>query len=507
MENLGKLVIAGQWVKGEGNPTHAVNPSTNQTLPNTFDTASSEQVVTACEQAERAWLTYSEFPRAKRGEFLQTIGSELLAREADIVHFGVLETGLPELRLKGELQRTVGQLNLFANALIDQDEPVLHDEALPERTPLPRPSLTLVKRSIGPVAVFGASNFPLAFSVAGGDTASALAAGCSVIVKAHSSHPHLSYLAASAIVAAIEKSGIPKGVFSLLSGSGSTIGGQLVSHPAIKGVGFTGSKKGGLALSRLAQQRNVPIPVFAEMSSINPVFITETALKESADDIAAGLTGSICLGAGQFCTNPGLILVENNSESEGFLRALSENVAAQSAQTMLNRHIRLSYQQGVERLENLGAKKLAEANAAKGEGENLCYPALFKISDAELLADPAVWQEEVFGSASLVVVAEDVSSIRQIIETLEGQLTFTFWLSEQGESEEVTSLVSLAQHKAGRIIFNGFPTGVEVCQSMVHGGPFPATSNTQYTSVGSTSIDRWLRPVCFQNVPDWLSST
>ncbi|CCN47518.1 Alpha-ketoglutaric semialdehyde dehydrogenase [Vibrio nigripulchritudo MADA3029] len=507
MENLGKLVIAGQWVKGEGNPTHAVNPSTNQTLPNTFDTASSEQVVMACEQAERAWRTYSEFPRAKRGEFLQAIGNELLAREADIVHFGALETGLPELRLKGELQRTVGQLNLFANALIDQDEPVLHDEALPERAPLPRPSLTLVKRSIGPVAVFGASNFPLAFSVAGGDTASALAVGCSVIVKAHSSHPHLSYLAASAIVAAIEKSGAPKGVFSLLSGSGSTIGGQLVSHPAIKGVGFTGSKKGGLALTRLAQQRNVPIPVFAEMSSINPVFITETALKESAGDIAAGMTGSICLGAGQFCTNPGLILVENNSESEGFLRALSENVAAQSAQTMLNRHIRLSYQQGVERLENLGAKKLAEANAAKGEGENLCYPALFKISDVEFLADPAAWQEEVFGSASLVVVAEDVSSIRQIIEVLEGQLTFTFWLSEQGESEEVTSLVSLAQHKAGRIIFNGFPTGVEVCQSMVHGGPFPATSNTQYTSVGSTSIDRWLRPVCFQNVPDWLSST
>ncbi|MBD1557563.1 aldehyde dehydrogenase (NADP(+)) [Vibrio sp. S9_S30] len=512
MVNLGKIVIGGGWESGEGEPIYAANPNNNRPLSQAFHSASLSQVERACREAGNASMAFSNSANITRSEFLRTIGEGLLSREADIVQFGTLETGLPEARLKGELQRTVGQLNLFANLLANGhafDE--RYDEALPDRTPLPRPDLRLVKRAIGSVAVFGASNFPLAFSVAGGDTASALAAGCPVIVKAHSSHPYLSYFAASAIVEAAQKTDIPTGVFSMIYGSGNTVGRHLVTHPAVKGVGFTGSKQGGLALNRLAQGRDVPIPVYAEMSSVNPVFLSAKSLANHSESLAKGLSDSVCLGAGQFCTNPGLILVCEGNETEPFIQRLTMNTHAQPAQTMLNRGIYEAYYAGIERLESLGATALKSGMRSTGGvssqvngKENQCEPALYRISGEQFLNAPNDWQPEVFGASTLVVVAKDEAEVLAILHTMEGQLTVTFWLDAEEDPEIHKPLIAQAEHIAGRIIFNGFPTGVEVCQSMVHGGPFPATTNGQFTSVGSTAIERWLRPICFQNAPDWL---
>ncbi|GLQ72128.1 aldehyde dehydrogenase (NADP(+)) [Vibrio penaeicida] len=512
MANLGQIVIGGAWESGEENPIYATNPKSNQPLPQAFHSASLSQTERACTEAGNASAEFSKTAHTKRGDFLRAIGEGLQSREPDIVQFGTLETGLPEARLKGELQRTIGQLNLFADLLVSgRAFETLHDEPLPDRAPLPRPDLRLVKRAIGPIAVFGASNFPLAFSVAGGDTASAFAAGCPVIVKAHSSHPYLSYFAASAITEAVKKTDMPAGVFSMVYGSGNTVGSQLVTHPAVKGVGFTGSKQGGLALNKLAQSRNVPIPVFAEMSSVNPVFLSAKSLAEHSELLAKGLSDSVCLGAGQFCTNPGLVLVCEGSETEPFVQKLTVNTHAQPAQTMLNKGICQAYYAGVERLESLGATVLKSSMNTKSgadtsidSSENQCEPALYRISGKQFLAAPNDWQPEVFGASTLVVVAKNEAEILAILQTLEGQLTVTFWLDAEDDPDVHQPLISQAEQIAGRIIFNGFPTGVEVCQSMVHGGPYPATTNGQFTSVGSTAIERWLRPVCFQNAPDWV---
>ncbi|WP_104399632.1 aldehyde dehydrogenase (NADP(+)) [Vibrio penaeicida] len=512
MANLGQIVVGGAWESGVGHPIYATNPKSNQPLPQAFHSASLSQTERACTEAGNASLEFSRTARTERSDFLRAIGEGLLCREPDIVQFGTLETGLPEARLKGELQRTIGQLNLFADLLVSGSAfEELHDEALPDRTPLPRPDLRLMKRAIGPVAVFGASNFPLAFSVAGGDTASAFAAGCPVIVKAHSSHPYLSYFTASAIIDAAEKTDMPDGIFSMIYGSGNTVGSQLVIHPAVKGAGFTGSKQGGLALNKLAQSRNVPIPVFAEMSSVNPVFLSAKSLVNHSESLAKGLSDSVCLGAGQFCTNPGLVLVCEGSETELFIQKLTVNMHTQPAQTMLNKGICEAYYAGVKRLESLGATVLKssmntkpDVNTQIDDSENQCEPALYRISGKQFLVAPNEWQPEVFGASTLIVVAKDETEILAILQTLEGQLTVTFWLDTEDDPDVHQPLISQAEQISGRIIFNGFPTGVEVCQSMVHGGPYPATTNGQFTSVGSTAIERWIRPVCFQNAPDWV---
>ncbi|ODN71664.1 NADP-dependent fatty aldehyde dehydrogenase [Methylobrevis pamukkalensis] len=371
------------------------------------------------------------------------------------------------------------------------------DPAMPERKPLPRPDLRLRHVAIGPVAVFGASNFPLAFSVAGGDTASALAAGCPVVVKGHPAHPGTSELVGRAIVAAVAAAGLPEGVFSLLSGPSNELGGALVADPRIAAVGFTGSRGGGLALMRIAAGRPVPIPVYAEMSAINPVFLLPAALANRAETIATGFAGSLTMGAGQFCTNPGLIVAIDGEGLDRFLAAAATAVGAAPAATMLTPGIRDAYDRGTSALGNAGSVETlargAEATA------NACQPALFAVDAADFIADDALGNE-VFGASSLVVRCRDVAEMLAVAADLEGQLTATLHL-DAGDHDLARQLLPVLEDKAGRILANGWPTGVEVCHAMVHGGPFPATSDPRSTSVGTLAIRRYLRPVCYQDLP------
>lgn len=412
------------------------------------------------------------------------------------------ETGLPRARLEGERGRTCGQLRLFASVVRAGEWLDLRlDPALPERAPMPRVDLRQQHIPLGPVTVFGASNFPLAFSVAGGDTASALAAGCPVVVKAHSAHPGTSELVGRAVQAAVAKCQLPEGVFSLLFGAGREVGQALVADPRIQAVGFTGSRAGGLALLATAQARPQPIPVYAEMSSINPVFLLPEALKARGGEIAEGFVASLNMGAGQFCTNPGLVIGVKGPDLDAFLEAAGEAVKGSTAQTMLTPGIHAAYQQGVDTLAtHPKVREIARGQA--GEGPNQCQPGLYVTQAADFLADETL-QAEVFGATSLVVACADVSEMKAVAESLEGQLTATLQMDD-GDLEAARRLLPVLERKAGRILANGWPTGVEVCHAMVHGGPYPATSDSRSTSVGSAAIQRFLRPVCYQNLPAGL---
>jgi NADP-dependent aldehyde dehydrogenase len=408
---------------------------------------------------------------------------------------------LPQARLEGERGRTVGQLRLFAKVVRDGHYlDVALDAALPERAP-PRPDLRLRKIGLGPVVVFGASNFPLAFSVAGGDTASALAAGCPVIVKAHGAHPGTSELVGRAVQAAVAGCGLPEGVFSLLHGDGRTVGQALVAHPAIKAVGFTGSRAGGLALVRAAAERAEPIPVYAEMSSVNPMFLLPGALEEGAARIGAGFVDSLTLGAGQFCTNPGLVIGLDSPALDRFIEAAATALRAKTGATMLTPGIHAAFHDGVAKL----AGQAGVSELARGQcGTGACggQPALFVTDAANFLANPAL-EDEIFGAASLVVRCTEPAQLRQLAEHLDGQLTATLFVTEADQAL-ARSLLPALERKAGRVLVNGFPTGVEVAHAMVHGGPFPATSDSRSTSVGAGAIDRFLRPVSYQDFPAWL---
>ncbi len=390
-------------------------------------------------------------------------------------------------------------MKLFANLLREGSwNDVRIDKALPERAP-PRPDLRMRMIGLGPVAVFAASNFPLAFSVAGGDTASALAAGCPVVLKAHSAHPGTSELVGRAVVKAVELCGLPAGVFSLLTGSGNGIGQELVRHPAIKAVGFTGSRSGGVALMAVAAARPVPIPVYAEMSSINPVFLMPRALAARAEEIAAGFAGSLVLGVGQMCTNPGLVIGVGGPDLDRFANAAAQALAGGVACAMLSPGIAGSFQRGITQLaEHADVKTLALAPQSEGKGA----PALFVASGAAFLSQHAL-SEEVFGPASLLVACKDIAELHQVAESLEGQLTATLQLDD-GDLDLAHALLPVLERKAGRILANGFPTGVEVCSAMVHGGPFPSTSDGRSTSVGTGAIVRFLRPVSYQNLSQAL---
>ena len=413
------------------------------------------------------------------------------------------ETGLPLARLTGERGRTVGQLRLFASVVRDGNFlDATIDPALPQRQPSPRADLRLAKMPLGPVAVFGASNFPLAFSVAGGDTASALAAGAPVIVKAHSAHLGTSELVGRAVQQAVRDQGLPEGVFSLLMGAGRTLGEALVAHPAIKAVGFTGSRQGGLALVAIANSRPEPIPVYAEMSSINPVFLLPAALARRAEAIGQGFADSLTMGAGQFCTNPGLVLAIDGPGLQRFVQAASEALAKKSAQTMLTSGIHAAYRSGEEKMAATpGVQKLARGTGA-GELQNAAEAALF-ITDAQTMLTHSDLDSEVFGPASLIVRVRDMDELLAVAEHLEGQLTATLQIDEDDHTQ-ARRLLPVLERKVGRILANGFPTGVEVSHAMVHGGPFPSTSNAMFTSVGACAIDRFLRPVCYQDLPDAL---
>ncbi|MBP5959201.1 aldehyde dehydrogenase (NADP(+)) [Pseudomonas anatoliensis] len=502
MTLTGNMLIGQQRIAGNREAIRGIDPATNTVLEPAYAGGSAAHVEQACALAWAALDSYREKTLDARSEFLEAIADEIEALGDGLIDRAAAETGLPRARLLGERGRTCQQLRLFARTVRNAEWlDVRVDTAQPQRQPLPRSDLRQRQVPLGPVVVFGASNFPLAFSVAGGDTASALAAGCPVIVKAHSAHPGTSELIGHALARAVKTCGLPPGVFSLLYGSGREVGIALVTDPRIKAVGFTGSRSGGLALVQAAQARPEPIPVYAEMSSINPVLLFAAALHNRAQALAEGFVASLTLGAGQFCTNPGLVIAREGPALDSFIAAAAERLRHSPAQTMLTPGIFNAYEAGVNALiENPRAQLCAEGQMSTGP--NQCQARLFVTQARDFLADHSL-QAEVFGAASLVVQCSDDDEIRQVIEHLEGQLTTTLHLDD-ADLEQARALLPTLERKAGRLLVNGWPTGVEVCEAMVHGGPFPATSDSRTTSVGTAAIQRFLRPVCYQDFPDSL---
>lgn len=502
MTLTGKMLIGGAVVPGVGNAFHAIDPATGQALEPAYHGATRTQVEQACALAWAAFDDYRETTPSARAAFLEAIAESIEALGETLIERAMAETGLPQARLQGERARTCQQLRSFARTLrAGEWLDVRIDRAQPQRQPLPRPDLRQRQVPLGPVAVFGASNFPLAFSVAGGDTASALAAGCPVVVKAHGAHPGTSELVGQAVRQAVARCGLPEGVFSLLFGAGREVGLGLVGDPRIKAVGFTGSRSGGLALCQAAQARSEPIPVYAEMSSINPVLLFPAALKARGEELAQGFVASLTLGAGQFCTNPGLLLAPRGAALDAFLVAVTEQLRQCPAQVMLTPGIHQAFSAGVEALA-AHPQVTKVASGLPAEGPNRCQAQVF-ITDADsFLADPAL-HAEVFGAAALLVQYDDAAQIRRLLDALEGQLTATLQL-DAGDFDAAHALLPTLELKAGRVLVNSWPTGVEVCDAMVHGGPFPATSDVRSTSVGTAAIRRFLRPVCLQGFPDVL---
>ncbi|WP_237479170.1 aldehyde dehydrogenase (NADP(+)) [Lichenibacterium dinghuense] len=501
MELLGQSLIGASAVSGPEDDIAAIDMATGQPLAPRFSTSSERDLDRACALAEAAFDSYRDLPHERRAAFLEAIAQAILDIGDDLVVRCMAESGLPRARLEGERGRTVGQLRLFAGVVRDGGFlDVRIDPALPDRKPLPRPDLRLRNVPVGPVAVFGASNFPLAFSVAGGDTASALAAGCPVVAKAHSAHPGTSELVGRAVQKAVAACGLPEGVFSLLFDGGTAIGGALVAAPRIAAVGFTGSRRGGLALMQVAAARPEPIPVYAEMSSINPVILLPGALAARGAEIARGFVGALTLGAGQFCTNPGLILAVEGEGLQAFLDAAAAAVAEAPAATMLTPAIAAAYRDGVAALS--GRAGVATLARGREGGPFQGRAALFATAADAFLADRAL-QDEIFGASSLVVRCRDAAQLEAVVAALEGQLTAALHLAE-ADHPLARRLLPRLERKVGRILVGGFGTGVEVSHAMVHGGPFPATSDGRTTSVGSLAVARFLRPVCYQDLPDAL---
>ncbi|WP_173835014.1 aldehyde dehydrogenase (NADP(+)) [Halomonas sp. HG01] len=498
----GKQLIGQQAVLSDGKAIQAVDPATGETLSPVYPGGGQAEVERACELAWAAFDAYRETGLEARAAFLETVADEIEAIGDELITRAMAESGLPRARLEGERGRTCGQLRLFAKVVrAGEWLDVRLDPALPERQPMPRVDLRQRHIALGPVAVFGASNFPLAFSVAGGDTASALAAGCPVVVKAHSAHPGTSELVGRAVQRAVSKCELPEGVFSLLYGSGREVGQALVRDARIKAVGFTGSRGGGTALMQAAQERPEPIPVYAEMSSINPVFLLPEALQARGQALGEAFVGSLNMGAGQFCTNPGLVIAVKGEALDAFVASAAEAVKGSAAQTMLTPGIHDAYVQGVDGLvASSKAREIARGNA--GDGPNACQTGLFVASAEDFMSDEAL-QAEVFGATSLVVECADLDEVKRVAESLEGQLTATLQMDD-ADLDAARALLPTLERRAGRVMANGWPTGVEVCHAMVHGGPYPATSDARTTSVGSAAIHRFLRPVCYQNLPQGL---
>ena len=502
MELTGEMLIGSASVQGHDEAIHAVNPATGEAFAPAFPGGTEADVDRACSLAWAAFDAFREAALPARAALLDQIASFILELGDALIERAMAETGLPRARLEGERARTVGQLRLFAGVVRDGwflDARI--DPAQPDRTPLPRPDLRLRNVPVGPVAVFGASNFPLAFSVAGGDTAAALAAGCPVVVKAHPAHPGTSKLVGLAVQRAVAACGLPEGVFSLLYGTGNAVGGALVADPRIQAVGFTGSRGGGLALMRIAAARPSPIPVYAEMSSINPVLLFPGALARRGKELGRGFVGSLTMGAGQFCTNPGLLIALDGPDLDGFIQAARDELGTAPGGTMLTPGIFQAYCRGVERLAaRPNVEEIARGQLASGA--NRGQSALFATTAESFVADETL-REEIFGASSLLVRCRDLAALRGVLEDLEGQLTITLQM-EDSDHETARAVLPTLERKAGRILVNGWPTGVEVAHAMVHGGPFPATSDGRSTSVGTLAIRRFLRPVCYQDFPQKL---
>ncbi|MHB0777621.1 aldehyde dehydrogenase (NADP(+)) [Halomonas sp. WWR20] len=494
---LGKQYIGGtRLAEGGHTMLFSIDAATGEAFDQPFHEATPQEVTAAARAAADAFPAYRALAPETRAGFLEAIADEIDALGDDVIAEVKRETALPDGRLTGERSRTSNQMRLFAKVLRRGDcLGARIDRANPELKP-PRPDLRQMKIGLGPVAVFGASNFPFAFSVAGGDTASALAAGCPVVVKAHPGHLITSELIANAISRAVEKTGMPSGVFNMIYGD--KVGAQLVQEPVIKAVGFTGSQRGGRALFDLAQARPEPIPVFAEMSSINPVFVLDTALEQRGDEIAQGLASSVALGCGQFCTNPGLIIGQRSPEMSRFVEQLGEAMRQQPGQHMLNAGLRDNYREGIERFEGLGGMQ----EVARGEAdEHQVEARLFKADKALLWSEGTPLLEEVFGPVTVVVEVDGPEEMVAAARRLDGQLTATL-AAEPVDLERQGGLMAILEDKVGRLLFNGYPTGVDVGDAMVHGGPYPATTDARGTSVGTLAIERYLRPVCYQNLPD-----
>nr|WP_299385887.1 aldehyde dehydrogenase (NADP(+)) [Allomuricauda sp.] len=478
---------------------YSMTPS-GEELSTKFHCATENEINKAAEKAQEAFLVYRKTDAEKRAVFLENIGKQIMALGDELLERCAAETALPLGRLQGERGRTVNQLNLFAQVLREGSwVDARIDTAIPDRQPIPKSDIRLMNMAIGPVAVFGASNFPLAFSVAGGDTASALAAGCPVIVKGHPAHAGTSDLVAQAVIAAAKESGMPDGVFSLVQGNTNAVGGALVKHKHIKAVGFTGSYGGGKALFDIAAQRPEPIPVFAEMGSVNPVFILPSTLEKNGADIASALVGSIALGVGQFCTNPGLVFAQGSEALESFEKALAENANGVGAAEMLTATIKNTYNTRVDQYKKM--EMLEELTDNKDSTQKVT-PSIFKTDVAKFAKEESL-SEENFGPSSILVEASAEEEIYEVARNLEGHLTATI-LGDEADLEKHADLIAILEQKVGRLIINGYPTGVEVCHSMVHGGPFPATTAPSTTSVGTKAIERFVRPVCYQNFPDNL---
>ncbi len=478
------------------------NPKTNQANETLFYEASTSEIDEAVTLASKAFDSYKEISNTAKAAFLNTIADEILALGELLIHTYISETGLPEGRAIGERGRTVGQLRSFAQLVAEGNwVTATIDTALPERTPIPKPDIRKMLVPLGPVVVFGASNFPLAYSTAGGDTAAALAAGCPVIVKSHPMHAGTGELVANAISIAAEKTGMPVGVFSNLNSAGIEVGQALVQHPAVKAVGFTGSIKGGRALFDMAASRPEPIPVFAEMGSINPVVILPEALKNRNEEIATTYASSITLGTGQFCTNPGLLLTVKGTALDQFLKNLSHQILDISPSCMLHPAIKKAYEHNKTTLTQQDGVTIAAAYDKPVTPNHA--PQVIATVDGQAFLENTKLHQEVFGPFSLVVVCDDIAQLHTIITQLEGQLTGTI-IAAEDELAQYAHIVTALQNRVGRIIFNGVPTGVEVCPSMLHGGPYPASTDSRFTAVGIDAIKRWVRPFSYQDWPNDL---
>lgn len=493
----------GSTLSGKGRKTFTtIDPKLNIDNEWVFYEASNEEIVEAVDLASKAYLKFRNCTGQQKGKFLRQAANEIEALGDELIKVYCKETGLPEGRAKGERARTMGQLRSFAD-LVEEGSWVdaAIDTAIPNREPAPKPDLRKMFKPLGPVAVFGASNFPLAYSTAGGDTASALAAGCPVIVKSHPMHAGTGELVAKALIKAAEDTGMPDGVFSNLNSSGIEVGQQLVQHPQIKAVGFTGSINGGRALFDMASKRKVPIPVFAEMGSINPVVLLPEALKSEGSKWAKTYAGSITLGTGQFCTNPGLILGIKSDSLNAFINVLSEEILKIEPSSMLHPNIFKKYRENkAEMIQQEGLETTADYD--NEVAVNTAKQAVTTVSGAEFLKNPKL-HNEVFGPFSMVVQCENEVELEKVISNLEGQLTGTI-ISEEGALSKYIKIINALENRVGRLIFNGVPTGVEVCPSMQHGGPYPASTDSRFGAVGIHAIRRWVRPVSFQDWPDAL---
>jgi len=501
MDVTGKNLI-GNTLSATGKDTFtAANPASGELLPEQFYLITEEEAVAVTAKAASAFILYNKKSAEEKAIFLDAIADEIMAIGDALINRAMQESGLPAARLTGERGRTTGQLKMFAKLLREGswvDARV--DTAIPDRQPLPKPDLRSMLVPLGPVMVFGASNFPFAYSAAGGDTASALAAGCPVILKAHPLHPGTDELVGHAIINAAKKTNMPDGIFSLVF-SNEKMAIRIVTDPVIKAIGFTGSRKGGMAIFNAAVNRSEPIPVYAEMSAVNPVILMPAAVAANAKTMAQNYAASVSMGVGQFCTNPGLVFMVDDDNTKIFLQSLSENIASIAPATMLSKSICAAYNNGVQQLKTsatLAAQSTAATNADKTEA----VPHIFTVLQEDFMANKNL-ANEVFGPVSVIVLCKDVAGITAVLQNSEGQLTATVHAAAEDENY-LPPIIELMKEKAGRILFGGFPTGVEVCDAMVHGGPFPATTDSRSTSVGTGAILRFVRQVAYQNFPQQL---